>query len=634
VEDATEDPRFGNNPYVTGEPCIRFYAGAAISVRGANVGALCVFDPHRRAFDPVLAQTLEMLAAVAAELCEAHAGHARLARQIEQTRLLNEELSASERRYASIFEHSSEGLAVVRVAEDGGFTYDDVNSTMQAITGLTPAQLVGRTPAEVFGADGGSKLIAKYRDALEAGRAISFVDRQALPGGERWFHSAMAPLPDAEGRNSRLLVSGRDITDLMEGQQALRESEARYQAVFEGVAEPLFVVNVGPAGFTYESGNRAFLQLWDHEEVAGRTPADLLPAEIAERVVAEYQRCVDLDGPADTEHPVPTPGGVRWFSTHHTPIRDHEGRITGLLGSSRDVTEQRMTARALRATEERFEVLFQHSADALSVFELNGRGEFVYDRLNKAAEAQLGRSQESVKGLRPEEVQSGDRVDARVDRYHQCVRDGAVIDYVDEIPSAGETRTFHALLVPLPGGKGSAGGVLASARDITERRNEEVRSREAHKLQAIGQLAGGIAHDFNNLLLIIDGFAQQALAGTSAAEPAEALGQVLTATERAKSLVQQLLVFSRRQISDRRAFIAASVVSETEALLRPLLGAQYDLRVTIHDVASYLHVETDSSELGQALMNLAINARDAMPGGGEIRIELDAATLGEGSRPS
>ena len=165
--------------------------------------------------------------------------------------------------------------------------------------------------------------------------------------------------------------------------------------------------------------------------------------------------------------------------------------------------------------------------------------------------------------------------------------------------------------------------LVGRKRAEEEVRRVEERLRASHKLEAIGQLAGGVAHDFNNLLLVIDGYARIAL--KSPGDPAvvsNALAEVLHAAGKAEGLVRQLLVFSRRQMVDRRILRVSQALSEVEALLRPLLGARNLLQFDLAPGAGDLCVETDPAEFCQAIVNLAINARDAMPGGGTVTIGL------------
>ena len=172
---------------------------------------------------------------------------------------------------------------------------------------------------------------------------------------------------------------------------------------------------------------------------------------------------------------------------------------------------------------------------------------------------------------------------------------------------------------------------IGRKRAEDEVRQVEDRLRASQKMEAIGHLAGGVAHDFNNLLLVIDGYAR--IAQRSAGDPeavTEALGEVLRACGRAESLIKQLLVFSRRQIVDRRIVRMRDALWEVEALLRPLLGARIQLEVEVEPDAAGVCAETDPTEFAQAVVNLAINARDAMPDGGTVTIGLRRAEVAEG----
>ncbi len=165
---------------------------------------------------------------------------------------------------------------------------------------------------------------------------------------------------------------------------------------------------------------------------------------------------------------------------------------------------------------------------------------------------------------------------------------------------------------------------IGRKRAEEDARASEERLRGAHKLEAVGQLAGGIAHDFNNLLLVIDGYTRLALGcAEDNAEVAGHLGEVLRATEAAESLIKKLSVFSRRELVAHKVIRLADALDETETLLRPLFGPAHPLVLHISPAAAELCVETDPGELGHALINLAVNARDAGRRGGIIQLILD-----------
>ena len=164
--------------------------------------------------------------------------------------------------------------------------------------------------------------------------------------------------------------------------------------------------------------------------------------------------------------------------------------------------------------------------------------------------------------------------------------------------------------------------------EVAERKHIQLQLTQTQKMEAIGQLTGGIAHDFNNLLMVVDGYARRAVVRLDDTTTVQSsLLQVLSATDKAAKLTQQLLAFSRRQIMETRVFRVADAIKELDGLLKQLVGEAAAIQFELDDDA---RVETDPSELGQAVVNLAINARDAMPKGGTITIgarlvDLDAA---------
>ncbi len=179
------------------------------------------------------------------------------------------------------------------------------------------------------------------------------------------------------------------------------------------------------------------------------------------------------------------------------------------------------------------------------------------------------------------------------------------------------------------GPDGRAQQVAGVLLDVSVRKSLEAQLRQAQKMEAVGQLAGGVAHDFNNLLTAILSFGNFALEGVSATSPEhDDIEEILKAAERAQSLTSQLLAFSRRKPVAPRVLSVNAVVASAEKILRRLLGADIDLQSQL--VPDVWNVKVDEDELEQVLLNLAVNARDAMPEGGRLTIETDNVAVEDG----
>ena len=249
--------------------------------------------------------------------------------------------------------------------------------------------------------------------------------------------------------------------------------------------------------------------------------------------------------------------------------------------------------------------------DGLIIVDARGR---VAD-LNGAAEAIVGRSRAAAAGLDLDQVLDGlgplDGGPARVDVQRRV---------------GDEQRTFDASVTPITTPAGQRTGWLVLLRDVTERRQLEEQLRQAQKLEAVGKLAGGVAHDFNNLLTAIIGFAALAVDDVPEGNPArDALAQVRRSAEQAAALTRQLLAFGRRQILQPEPLELGEVIRQMEPMLRRLIGA--DIEVVSDYGEDVPLVMADRTQVQQILLNLAVNARDAMPRGGQLTIRTARFTL-------
>jgi len=192
----------------------------------------------------------------------------------------------------------------------------------------------------------------------------------------------------------------------------------------------------------------------------------------------------------------------------------------------------------------------------------------------------------------------------------------------------GDVRWVVQSLFPVRDASGAVIRIAGVARDLTEQRALEEQLRQSQKMEAIGQLAGGIAHDFNNLLTVISGYAEMSLKRNDDPRLARELGEITDAAGRAAALTRQILAFSRRQVMQPEVVSLNDVIVDTDKLIRRLLGDDVGVELQLDEQLD--DVLADAGQLGQVLMNLAINARDAMPGGGLLTIRTENVRLGAG----
>ena len=332
-------------------------------------------------------------------------------------------------------------------------------------------------------------------------------------------------------------------------------------------------------------------------------------------------------------------GGKTYFTSEtKAPIKGRSGQALGLVGITRDVTERVKTSEALRESES---LLQQQTRILNSILDGMGDGVVVIGRdgrtllINKEA----GR----VLGIPLRNVPVADWAEA----YGLYLGDGSALLPVELNPLQrainGEPLVQLELRVKNPAVRGAIVaitatplrdpsaeviGVIALLRDVTQQRNLEQQLAQSQKMEAIGQLAGGVAHDFNNLLTVIVGCSELALEDFESEEARRSnVVEVLAAARNATLLTQQLLAFSRRQVIQPKLLQLNDIVSNMNSVLRRLIGAEIELTAVLANDLSQVHA--DQSQLEQVVLNLVVNARDAMPEGGILRLETDQEVLSE-----
>jgi two-component system cell cycle sensor histidine kinase/response regulator CckA len=441
---------------------------------------------------------------------------------------------------------------------------------------------------------------------------------------------------DAEGRATRMAGTMVDVTATRQSEQALWESEERFRRIFEDASMAMALVD--PNDMHLLSVNPAFVRMFGYsgEEALGLTVEALTHPDDVPALQRDDRRGQllrgEISGFTVEKRYLRRDGQVLWGRLTVSPIRSDRGTVQFFLSMIEDVTVQKQTEDALRRSEQ----LLQMANEAAGV------GATVWDIEKDQVTLSSGYLQ--VAGL------TGYGFEPSVERWLKTlheedrpgvaeiarkVKAGVLKAYQTEYRQYWPDGSLHWMLNK---GKvvaerdGRSILLVGAAIDITERKELEEQLRQAQKMEAIGQLAGGIAHDFNNLLMIINGYAELLAGEYDAASTKGLMAQaILDAGNRAARLIDQLMTFSRRQILQPRVIDLDEHIRNAEPMLRSLVREEVAFKANLHSAAK---IKVDPGQFDQVLMNLAVNARDAMPEGGTLaiaskKVELGAKSLGE-----
>jgi PAS domain S-box-containing protein len=311
-----------------------------------------------------------------------------------------------------------------------------------------------------------------------------------------------------------------------------------------------------------------------------------------------------------------------WYHAHAEPLKDARGHAVGTLGLAIDITERKRLEESLLSAEEKFAKAFRATPDAISISTLD---QARYTEVNDSFLRLTGYEREEVVGRTAAELNlwvdpaDFERLDAQI-RMLGAVRD-MELQYRNQ-EGALRTGSLSAEVIDLAGER----CLVSVMRDISDHRLLEEQLLQAQKMEAIGRLAGGVAHDFNNLLAIILGYSDLLRDAIPAEGPAQKhLAEIRKAGDRAATLTRQLVAFSRKQVLELKVFDLNAVVIENYKMLRRLIGE--DVELLLQPDSQATPVKADAAQMEQVVMNLAVNARDAMPKGGRLTIETANVVL-------
>jgi two-component system cell cycle sensor histidine kinase/response regulator CckA len=432
-----------------------------------------------------------------------------------------------------------------------------------------------------------------------------------------------------------MLAHAEALLRVRRAERALRESEARFRALVERSFDGVALLNRN-GYFTYASPAAAGTLGYEPAELLGRHVSDFThPDDLAghaarhKHVLAEPGRSIP-----SRDRYRHKDGSWRWLEVRSTNLFDEPG-VRAKVINFRDVTEQRRDERErqrLAAQRDALLARLQLQFERLPVGCILYEPDLRISDWNPAAERIFGFPRAEAIGKTPLEIgiiPAVSRDYAEDIARRLLAGDMEAHGVYDNLARDGRTVRCEWHNTPLHGPGGEVEGILSAVVDVTDKERLEDQVRQSQKMEAVGRLAGGIAHDFNNLLTVINGYGELAAECLPPGSPArEFVGEITRAGERAAGLTRQLLAFSRKAVLQPRVLDLNAVVAEMGRMLRRLIGEDVELATDLQPGLG--RVSADPTQVEQVVMNLVVNARDAMPRGGKLTIEtrdveLDAA---------
>lgn len=542
---------------------------------------------------------------------------------------LEAKLREREQLLSAIFGQAGAGLALADL--EGRFTL--ANDAYCAITGYSREQLLELRLQDITHPEDLPGNLRQLREALEGKNSFTIEKRYLRPDGSIvWVNNSVTILKNEAGEPTGILAVTTDRTEARRSEQQLRESEQRFRQMADAVPQIVWITDA-------EGRTEFFNRQWSdytgspyQPTTAAQVAADHVHPEDGPATVAAFDEARRTGTTFHVEHRIRSKDGTyRWFLVRSEPYRDPDtGEIVRWFGASVDIHDRKLAEAALHELNETLEAqVAARSAERDRLWNLS------QDML---ARADFGGMMSAVSPAWTQ-VLGWDQTELLTRPYADFMHPDDMPPTLEAIGRMAETRLptrFENRIAARGGGykpiewtvapELNGENFIAVGRDLSETkaREAELRAaqealRQSQKMEAMGSLTGGVAHDFNNLLTPIIGSLDMLVRkGVGSERERRLIDGALQSAERAKTLVQRLLAFARRQPLQATAVDAARLVESMVGLIDSTVGPTIDVRVEFD--ADLPPAKADHNQLEMALLNLAVNARDAMPNGGELVI--------------
>ena len=551
---------------------------------------------------------------------------------ITERQRAEEALTESEEKYRTLVEHSLQGIAI---ALDAPPRLVFANPALGKMLGYALDELTSLSPKKtqaLIHPEDRMIFFELFKDRLDGNPMPTHYEFRAIckDGSVRWL----------EVSTSRLLYGGQpavqatfaDITKRNQAEEALRESEERYRTILENIEDGYYETNL-PGDLTFFNDSLCRMLGYSREEMIGMSNKQYTDEDNRKKLFAAFNEVYRTGKPTKAfDWQVFTKDERKLFGEVSVSlIKDSKGEPIGFRGIARDITQRKQAEEALRTEKQKFETLLENAP--FGVIMIDRKGNFKY--INSKFIELFGYDLKDIPNGREWFKKAYPDPDHRHHVIETWINDSNISEPGENVPRIftatckdGTKKTIRFITVQL-----GTGETLMSCEDITlvQRAEEEKAAladqlRQSQKMEAIGRLAGGIAHDFNNLLTVIRGYSQLSLMDLKGNEKLRGnLDEIQKATQRASDLTHHLLAFSRRQIMEMKILDLNTLLKDLDKMLHRVIGEDIQLTYRLSDDIGKVRV--DPGQMEQVILNLAVNARDAMLSGGKLTIETSNARL-------
>jgi PAS domain S-box-containing protein len=514
--------------------------------------------------------------------------------------------------YRRVFENSTEAIAIVN-REDHVVHQ---NPAQEKMIGYTLDELSGKTPEMYLDL----KAVIAIRKGMEKGEPVrgeGVVTTRS--GGSLFVEYIVFPIKDEKGNINNYVWMMRNCTKRVEAKRALRNERDKLEAITRGVGAGIALIS---KDYRTVWANQVIKDIFG--DVEGKHCYEMYNQRDAVCPGCGVKEVFEK-GAAEVVHEQvgkSVSGETVWSQIISTPLKDEKGNITAALEVVIDITGRKKAEENLRKAKKEWERTFDAISDVVTLQDTEMR----IIQANKAACEVFGRPFNEIIGKLCYELFRSESEPCEGCPIPTTVQ--TFLPYTAEVEHKDMGKTFQITAVPILDEKGKVEGVAHFAKDITEQKSLVAQLLQAQKMEAIGTLAGGVAHDFNNMLTAIIGNVELAKLRFDPADPVtDELRQVESAAQRAAILVRQLLLFSRKQPMEFVSIDLNRTIEDLFKMLQRIIGEDVDLRMEL--CKEQAEINGDPGNIDQVVMNLAVNARDAMNQGGILSIKTETVSLDE-----